>query len=441
MNVNSKNKRWYYATFFNAHVSSFNISESSLNVSHLKNPQLIIKLPFKSIKSTLRTLAVCLPIVLLLNACGEKVQQQQSDFPPPAVSVAEVIVRDITPWEEFTGRIKAQEIVQIRPRVGGIIEQKHYREGDIVKQGDLLFTIDQKPIIAELNRAKAELARNRAQAEFARLESLRATNLLKTKLISQDEYDQKMASEQQTKANVRATEANVRLARLNLEYTKVRAPIAGRTGLALATKGNLVSSSPTPDLLTTIVSLDPVYVIFDSDELTYLQYFGGERQSVDYNGKEKRTVYVGLGNEQGFPREGYVDFIDNQVNSDTGTIRLRAVLENKDFLLTPGLFARIKLLGTTPMQTILIADEAILTDQDRKYVYVLSEDKRAVRRDITIDRNIKGLRIVSNGLKPKEQIIVHGIQKVFFPGMPVIPQLIGMGDPPPTPGAQPTAEH
>jgi len=380
-------------------------------------------------------------VVLLLVGCSEKTQEPQGGFPPPAVSVAEVIVRDITPWQEFSGRIKAQEVVQIRPRVGGIIERKHYHEGDIVKKGDLLFTIDQKPIRAELNRSKAELERTRAQAEFARLESLRATNLLKSKLISQDEYDQKIAAEHQTNANVRANEASVRIARLNLEYTKVRSPIDGRTGLALATKGNLVSSSPAPDLLTTIVSLDPVYVVFDSDELTYLQYFGNAQQSARYNGEKKRTVFVGLGNEEGFPREGYVDFIDNQVNADTGTIRLRAVLDNKDFRLTPGLFARIKLLGTEPHQTILVADLAILTDQDRKYVYVLSEDKRAVRRDISIDRTVGGLRIVSKGLKPKEQIIVHGIQKVFFPGMPVVPQLIGMGDPPPVPASMPAAEH
>ena len=380
-------------------------------------------------------------VVLLLVGCNKEEQAPHGGFPPPAVSVAEVTVREITPWEEFSGRIEAKEVVQIRPRVGGVIERIEYREGDIVKKGDLLFALDQHSIRAELNRAKAELARTHAQAELARVEHLRATNLLKQKLISQDEYDQSVATEHQAKANVRAGEASLRIARLNLGYTEVRSPIDGRTGRALATKGNLVSFSPTPDLLTTVVSLDPVYVVFDSDELTYLRYFSDSQHSAGYNGKEKRIVYVGLGNEEGFPREGYVDFIDNQVNTDTGTIRLRAVLDNKDYLLTPGLFARVKLLGTTPHKAILIDDHAILTDQDRKYVYVLGNENLAMRRDIKIGRKEEGLRVITEGLNPGDQIIVHGIQKVFFPGMPVNPQSISMGDPPPTPGSKPAAEH
>ena len=368
---------------------------------------------------------------LLFTGCSKE-GEQGGGFPPPAVSVAEVVVRDVTSWEEFNGRIEAKDIVQIRPRVGGVIDAVQYHEGEIVKKGDLLFTMDPLPFRAQLNRAEAELVRARAQASLAKAEAKRAKNLVSRKLLSQDEYDQRVAAEDQANANVRSAEATAELARLNLEYTEVRSPIDGRTGRALVTKGNLVASEPNPDLLTTVVSLDPVYVQFDSDESTYLQYFGGAQNAAGYGDNNKRTVFVGLGNEEGFPREGYVDFVDNRVTPTTGTIRIRAVLDNKDYQLTPGLFARVKLLATKPQQSILIADHAVLTDQDRKYVYVLGEKNSAVRRDVKLGRTVEGLRIVTDGLKAGDQVIVYGIQKIFFPNMPVMPQTIGMSDPPPS---------
>ncbi|NOZ53599.1 MAG: efflux RND transporter periplasmic adaptor subunit [Gammaproteobacteria bacterium] len=381
-------------------------------------------------------IALLTTIAVLLSACNKETNQQGSaGFPPPLVSVAEVVVRDVMPWDEFNGRIEATQSVQIRPRVRGVIEQVRYHEGDIVKQGDLLFVLDQRPFRAELNRAEAELARAQAQAALAHVESQRAKNLIERKLVSKDEYDQRIAAEAQANANVRSVNATLQLARLNMDYTEIRSPISGRTGRAFATKGNLVSSDPRPDVLTTIVSLDPVYVYFDSDELTYLRY---SRHLQQTKGPQDRTqmstVFVGLGNEVGFPREGYVDFVNNQVDPDTGTIRLRAVLENKDYQLKPGLFARIKLLGRKPEQVVLIDDKAILTDQNRKYVYVLDTENRAMRRDVEIGRAIDGLRIATTGLKPGERIIVHGVQKIFFPAMPVSPQLINMGEAAPVPG-------
>lgn len=394
-----------------------------------------------SLKAIARSLVVIASLLLLLAGCSKEAQEQQGGFPPTAVSVAEVIVRDVTPWEEFNGRIEAKEIVQIRPRVGGVIEKIHYREGDIVKEGDLLFVIDQRPFRAELNRAEADLVRARSQSKLSRIESQRATDLLKQKLISQGEYDQDIASENQANANARAAEATVQIARLNLGYTEIRSPVSGRTSRVLATKGNLVSSAPTPDLLTTVVSIDPVYVVFDSDELTYLRYFGDAQQSTVQDGKVKRVVYVGLGNEDGFTREGYVNFIDNQVDPNTGTIRLRAVLDNKDHQLIPGLFARVKLLATTSEQMILINEQSILTDQDRKFVYVLGDENKAMRRNIVVGRNIEGLRVVTKGLKPGEKIIVYGIQKIFFPNMPVMPNVIGMSDPPSSSGPMSGAGH
>jgi len=389
------------------------------------------------------TLLPTLAGLIFLAGCGKGPQEQGSGFPPPQVSVAEVVIRAVTPWNEFSGRIEAKESVQLRPRVGGVIEEVRYREGDIVKTGDLLFVLDQRPYRAELNRAEAELARARAQAELAGEEIQRARNLLERKLLSKDDYDRRVSAENQANAIVQSVEAAVKLARLNMEYTEVRSPIDGRAGQALATKGNLVTSDPTPDLLTTIVSLDPVYVYFDSDELTYLRYSRRAQQTATTGGDKKiRPVFVALSNEEGFPHAGHVDFVDNQVNPDTGTIRMRAVLQNKDYQLTPGLFARVKLLATESQQAVQIDDQAILTDQDRKYVYVIGPENSAVRRNIKIGQIVDGLRIVTEGLQSGDQVIVHGLQKIFFPGMAVTPQIIHMGDPPPPPPGPMTAtEH
>jgi len=372
-------------------------------------------------------------VVLLLVGCGNETEGQGGGFPTPEVSVAEVVMREVTPWEELSGRIEAKEIVDIRPRVGGVIEKIEYREGSTVKQDDLLFIIDPKPFRAELNRAEAELARARAQVALARADIRRAKNLVKRKLLSPGEYDQRVATQDQAAANMRSAQATANLARLNLGYTEVRSPIDGRTGRAQVTKGNLVASNTS---LTTIRSLDPVYVIFDCDELTYLRYFGGLHQSPAADEATKHTVLVGLGNETGFHREGYVDFVDNKVDPGTGTIRIRAVLENKNDQLTPGLFARVKLLATKSQSEILINERAILTDQDRKYVYILGDENRAMRRDVKTGRNIGDLRIITEGLKAGDKLIVHGIQKVFFPNMPVKPLLIKMSDPPPVAGPQ-----
>jgi len=384
-------------------------------------------------------LVVVAVVVFLFVGSDNETGGQGGGFPPPAVSVAEVIVRDVMPWEEFTGRIEAKEVVKIHPRVGGVIEEISYREGDLVKKGDLLFVLDQQPFRAELNRAEADLARASAQADLARSEVRRAKNLVKRKLLSQDEYDRRIASENQANATVRSAEATSQLARLNLEYTEIRSPIDGRTGRALVTKGNLVASDPTPDQLTTVLSLDPVYVIFDSDELTYLRSFKASQQTDEDGEPQKRIVSIGLGNEDGFPHEGYLDFIDNRVAADTGTIRLRAVLNNNDHQLIPGLFARVKLLATKPVQTFLVDERAILTDQDRKYIYVLGEGNSAMRRDIKIGRTFEGLRIVNQGLNSGDKVIVHGIQKIFFPNAPVMPQMITMGDSPAPSGPAPKA--
>ena len=372
-------------------------------------------------------------LVIALAGCGKPQQPQGGGMPPPAVSVAEVLIQNITPWDEFSGRIEAKETVEIRPRVAGVIDAVRYREGEDVKKGEVLFVIDQRSFRAELARAQAAVARAEAQVVLAKGESARARKLFDSKVFSKQDYDQRIAAETQAEADVHAAEAAVRLASLNLEYTEVRAPIDGRTGRALVTKGNLVSSDPTPDLLTTLVSIDPVYVYFDVDEQTFLGY----KAAGDAQGK--RRVSIGLSDEKDFPHAGTVDFVDNQLDPATGTIRMRAVIANPDHALIPGLFARVKLLGTADRSMVLVDDRAILTDQDRKYVYVLGPENRAMRRNIDIGRTIGGLRIVLGGLKAGDKVIVYGLQKIFFPGMPVNPQTIHMGDPEPAPG--PGAGH
>ena len=362
---------------------------------------------------------------VLLTACGS--DAAMGPPPAPAVSVAEVVSRDINSSEEFTGRVEAAETVVVRPRVAGYIQRVRYDEGREVKKGDVLFVIDQRPYRAELARAEAEAARARAQATQAQSEKARAKTLLEVQAISQEEYDRMISNDAQFEAGVNAAEAAVEMARLNLEYTEVRSPIAGRAGRALVTEGNLVEPGAT--VLTTVVSLTPVYVYFEGDEQVYLR-------SADLSRRGARNpVFVGLANEQGYPHEGVLDFVDNQVNPQTGTIRSRAVLDNHDRRFTPGLFARVRLQGSDSQAALLVDDKAVLTDQDRKFVYVLGPENRALRRDITLGRTVEGLRVVTSGLQRGDQVIVHGVQKVFFPGMPVAPQTIAMGDPPPAPPA------
>ncbi len=344
--------------------------------------------------------------------------------PPPAVSVAKVVAREFQPWDEFTGRISAVETVDLRARVSGYIERVAFEEGREVRKGDLLFVIDQRRYRAAFDRAAADLERARSEAKLAASELQRAETLLEAKAISREEFDSRRAAHAQGDATVRAAAAAVSAAELDLQFTEVRSPIDGRAGRALVTVGNLAQADTT--LLTTLVSLDPMYVDFDADEQTFLDYAAAARR-----GEHRTTsspVRVGLANEAGYPHVGTVDFVDNQVDPHTGTIRARAVLPNPDHSLTPGLFARVQLAGGNRQAALLIDEKAVLTDQDRKYVYVLGPNHVAVRKDVVLGRQAGDLRVVDRGLEPGDTVIVHGVQKVFFAGMPVTPQEISMGD-------------
>lgn len=371
-------------------------------------------------------LAAGLAVQIVLAGCNSQAATDAGAPPPPDVSVAQVISRSVHQWDEFTGHVSAVKTVELRPRVSGYVQHVAYAEGQAVRKGDLLFVVDPRPYRAALDRAQAELERARAEARLAQAQDARAQTLTEARAISREESEQRRADTAAASAVVRAAEAAVATAELNLEFTQVRSPIDGRAGRALVTEGNLAQADAT--LLTTVVSQDPVYVYFESDERSFLRYADlarkGERATT------KNPVRIGLADETGYPHEGIVDFVDNQVDPGTGTIRARAVLKNPDHQFTPGLFARVQLRGSGEFDALLIDDKAVLTDQDRKYVYVLGPKNAAQRRDVVLGRSIDGLRVVQSGLDADDMVIVNGVQKVFFPDMPVTPTTVVMGAPP-----------
>jgi RND family efflux transporter MFP subunit len=340
--------------------------------------------------------------------------------PLQAVTVAPVEQRKVADWDEFTGRLQAVDAVEIRPRVSGSIKRVSFAEGKEVRKGEVLFEIDPRPYQAELDRATAELEGAHSAAALAASDVARAAKLVKAQAISREEYDTRTSAEAQGGATVRAAEAAVETARLNLEWTRVRSPISGRVSNALVTPGNLVNAGP-PEatLLTTVVSIDPMYLYFDSDEQTYLRYAKQTTGTKSW-GEARLAVYLGLANEEGFPHEGRLDFVDNQVDPNTGTIRSRAVFSNRDRALTPGLFARVKLVRSQSANVLLVRDAAIGTDQDRKFVLVLGPGDTLVYRPIVPGRLTEGLRIVTSGLQSGDKVVVNGLMRVR-PGMKVAP--------------------
>lgn len=363
----------------------------------------------------------------VLTACSGSHAEEAGMPPPPSVSAAPVLVKQVSQWDDFSGRVEAVESVELRPRVSGYIDKVNYVEGQEVKKGDVLFTIDARSYRAELDRATAELNRARTQAQVSRSEADRARRLSDQQAISTETWEQRRAVSEQALAQVQAAQAAVDAARLNMEFTQVRAPINGRAGRAMVTAGNLVTAGDSASVLTTLVSLDKVHVYFDADESTFLRYAQMARKGERPSERDSELpVKVGLSGEKGFPHEGKVDFLDNQVTRSTGTIRVRALLDNADRAFTPGLFARVQLLGSGQFQAMLIDEKAVLTDQDRKFVYVVDKDNKAQRRDIELGRNADGLRIVEQGLKAGDRVIIDGVQKVFMPGMPVQAKAVAM---------------
>jgi membrane fusion protein, multidrug efflux system len=359
---------------------------------------------------------------IALAAC-----QSRADTPapgamgPPPVSVAPVVKRQVQEFDEFTGRLEAPRSVDVRPRVTGYIKKVHFKDGQEVKQGELLFTIDPDPYLAELARARAQLAAAQTQAELARSQEARADKLIGVKAISAEEYDQLTSGTRNAVANVQAAEAAVQTAQLNVGYTQIWAPIAGRMSRAnvTATEGNLINVG---DQLTTIVSQDKVYAYFDAGEDAYLKYVRLAREGTRPSARtHPNPVMMGLADEDGFPHQGVMDFVDNRLNPQTGAMRARAVFDNSERRFTPGLFARIKLVGSETYSAVLTPEEAIGTDQSKKFVLVIGQDNKAQFREVKLGALIDGMRVVTSGVFPGDLVVVDGLQRVR-PGMPVTPE-------------------
>jgi multidrug efflux system membrane fusion protein len=378
-------------------------------------------IPYQSL--SLATLAA---LSMLLSGCGKEQEAHAAAGAgaPPAmpVSVAEVIARAVSEQREFSGLIEAIDRAELRPRVAGTIDSVNLKPGMLVKKGDVLFVIDPRPYRAEAARAEAAVAGSQAKADLAKTELDRSKKLLADNAIAQRDYDERAANLRQLDAAARADQASLMTARLNLEWTTIRAPFDGRVGKAEVTVGNLVDGNT---VLTSVVSASPMYVSFNGDESTYLQM-----------GKQVRAnpaamkLHIGLANEKGFPHEGKLEFVDNRVDPVAGSVRMRGLVDNKDGLLTPGLFARVQVGTSSPTgaESTLVAERAIGTDQNRKFVFVVNDKNVPEYRPVQLGTQVGGLRVVSSGLKAGERVVVDGLQRVR-PGAPVAPQVVPMEAP------------
>ena len=344
--------------------------------------------------------------------------------PPPKVDVAQPVARDVIDFDEYTARLDAVESVEVRPRVSGYLQSISFRDGAVVNKGDLLFTIDQRPYVAALRHAEADLASAKARLDLAHKNMARSVDLIRSHAISQEEADIRESNVRQAEAAVEESQAAIDAAKLDVEFTQITAPIRGRIGRKLVTEGNLINGGVGTQgtLLTTIVSLDPIYAYAEADERSYLKYVrlaqSGQRPSARYF---RTPVWIGLADEDGFPHEGTMDFVDNQLDRGTGTIIGRALLPNPDLLLSPGMFARMRLPGSGQYHALLLPDEAVGTDQSQKFVYVVDNANKAQYRTVETGPLVDGLRVVRGGLSPEEWVIVNGVQRART-GITVDPQ-------------------
>ena len=330
--------------------------------------------------------------------------------PPAAVSVAPALEKTVTEWDEFSGRVQAIDRVEIRPQVSGVIEEVHFSDGQLVKKGDLLFTIDPRPFRAELARTEAVLAGAQARVALAQTNLNRSNRLIATHAISQSDLDSNNDALLEANASLQAAQAAVQTAQLNLNYTAITSPVTGRVSRAEITVGNWVGTAVTAPVLTTVVSVSPVYVEFEVDEQTFLKYAANGASG--NSGVDHIPVSMGLANEDGYPRQGHLDSIDNQLDTSSGTIRVRAIFDNATGELTPGLYAKIRTGGSAAESAILVDDKAVGTDQDKKYVMVVDSSNKATYRNVKLGPMVDGLRIVRSGLAKGEHIVVNGLQRV-----------------------------
>lgn len=374
--------------------------------------------PAQSSNFKFRSLRDIGPLIVLLaitlSGCGDKAPQPAAAAPPP-VTVAQPTKRTVTDWDEFTGRFEAVEEVQVRARVGGFVTNVEFRDGAFVNTGDLLYIIDSRPFEAIAEQADGQLSDARARAELARRELDRALALNQTQAVSDSIVDQRRQTLQAANAAIMQAEGTLKRAQLDIEFTHVVAPMGGRVSRHLVSIGNLVQGSEAgggATLLTSIVSLDPIYIYFDMDEATYLKYnrlfFEGKRPSSREN---PNPVQVSLTGETKPSHDGKVDFLDNRLDVSTGTLRGRAVIPNKDFSILPGQFGRVRLIGSAPYEALLLPDSAIATDQSRKIVFVVKDDDTVEAKPVILGPLDDGLRVIREGLKPEDRVIVDGLQR------------------------------
>ncbi len=387
-------------------------------------------------KTRLRSLVIM--TMLGLSACGGGSGEQQQ-MPATEVNAAKVVEKNVAQWDEFTGRIEAMQRVEMIPRVNGVLAGIHFREGSEVRQGQLLFSIDDREFRAALESANANLTRARSRAELGKIELARSERLIAQQATSQGELEQRRAESLQAQADIGSAQAAVTQAKLNLEFTRITSPINGRIGDALIKVGNLVGAGSS--VLCTVVKQNPIYVSFEGDENTYLRYQKLAQEGSRPSSRDTANpVQVGLANEQGFPHQGRMVFVDNALNPATGTIRARAQLDNADGVFTPGLFARVRLLGSGERSALLIHPQAVLNDQDRKFVYLVATDKNktqiAERREVVLGAEIDGLVSVQSGLAANELVVVNGMRKIFFPGAPLKAIAVPMNAPNTVPSTQ-----
>src|SRR5215475_2342736 len=356
-----------------------------------------------------RLLLLC-PL-LALTGCGEAPKQSAAP-PPPAVTVAKPVQRTIVDQDEYVGRFVAVDMVEVRARVSGYLEQVHFQDGQIVKQGDLLFTIDKRPFQNALNQAKANLLLAQSNLKFTEGDYARAQQLLKDRTISEQVFDQRAQAYRNAQASVAANEAAVKQAALDLKFTELKAPIAGRIGDRRVTSGNLVTGGTggTTTLLATIVSLDPIRFEFTFDEAAYLRYERLSSTGQEITSRSTSVVVaLRLIDETGFAHRGYMDFVDNVIDRSTGTIRGRAQFSNPSGLFTPGMFGRVRVPGSPAYSALLIPDAAIASEQARKYVMVVDDQSIARQKYVTLGQLSEGLRVIKEGLTADDRVVVNGM--------------------------------
>ncbi len=365
-----------------------------------------------------------------LLACGEQ-QQQQAAPPPPPVTVSKPIQRTIVDQDEYVGRFVAVDSVEVRSRVSGYLDKVHFKDGQLVKQGELLFTIDRRPFENALEQARANLAQAKANLAYTATDLQRAQALVRDRTITEQLFDQRTQANRTSQAQVAAQEAAVKQAELDLQFTELRAPVTGRIGDRRISPGNLVTGglAGNTSMLATIVSIDPIRFEFTFDEASFLRYERLAKSLADTSRGMTTDVALRLLDEKDFVHKGRMDFVDNVIDRSSGTIRGRAQFANHDSLFTPGMFARVQVPGSPPYEALLVSDDAIGTDQGRKFVLTVTADDTALAKYITLGHVVDGnMRVVRTGLSPDDRVIVNGLMRARA-GQKVAPQ--EQGAPPP----------